>query len=227
VLRLTKTEMFIRYIFIALSIVAIVDNFIHQDMVTLASAGLTLLFLLLPPIVEKLIKITIPVSFRLIYLGFIISSMYLGEINSFFYRIPFWDIILHTASAMMLAYLTLLFMYIINRDEDIDQKLSPFFAAMFVFCVPVAMGAIWELFEFAVDKVFGVNMIKAIDPNDITRFYDYERGFFNSLHDMVMDISGAFVIALSAFIHLNSKGKYIPAFRILIKQFIKENPSLF
>jgi len=222
-----KAERYTRYLFIILSIAAVIDNLYRGDMVTVASAALTILFLLLPPVIERLLKISLPTSFKIIYLVFIIASMYLGEIHSFFYRLPVWDIILHTASAMMLAYITFLMVFVLNRDNDINLKLSPFFIAIFVFCVPVALGAVWEVFEFAVDKIFGVNMIKAIDPNDITRFYDYRRGFMNSLHDMVMDTSGAFIIATGAYIYLKKQGKAFTTFGYLINQFMEKNPSLF
>jgi hypothetical protein len=222
-----KAERWLRYFIILLSLVACIDNIIKGDWVSVASAGLTVVFLLLPPLLEKLLRITLPVSFKWIYLAFVFASMYLGETHSFFYRIPCWDIILHTASAMLLAYLAWILIFVLNHDKNIDRKLSPFFMALFVFCAPVALGGVWELFEYAADKVFGVNMIKAIAPNDLTRFYDYQRGFLNSLHDMVMDSGGALVIAVCTYIHYKTQGRFSRAFGILKRQFNEANPSLF
>ena len=223
----SRLEFYARWIFIFLSLMPCVYRFYIGDWVSAAAAGLTIILLLLPPLLEKLLKITLPNSYKYIYLVFIIASMYLGELHSFFYRIVWWDIMLHTASAMMLAYLTWLLAYVINHDADLDKKVRPFFIALFVFCVPVALGAIWEMFEFAADKVLGVNMIKAIAPGDITRFYDYQRGFYNSLHDMIMDTSGALLVAIGVYLHLFKKDKSKSGFSILINQFIDANPSIF
>jgi uncharacterized membrane protein YjdF len=40
------------------------------------------------------------------------------------------------------------------------------FIAFLSFCVAMAIGGIWEIFEFAMDQVFGMNMQKSglIDP---------------------------------------------------------------
>ncbi len=222
-----RIERLLRGLFILLSLVALGDNVIRGDWVTVASAVLTVLFLQLPPLVEKLLKIKLPLSFRWTYLAFIVASMYLGELHSFFYRVPVWDIILHTASAMGLAYITFILAFTLNRRRDLGRVLSPLFVALFVFSLPVALGAVWELFEYAADRVLGVNMIKAIAPGDHTRFYDYRRGFLNSLHDLLMDSAGAFAVAAGVYLYLRRAGKYLSFFGLPLKQFIRDNPSLF
>lgn len=222
----TRIELVLRLLFVLLSLVAAVQSYLIRDWVSVASAGLTILFLLLPPLLEKILRIRLPLSFRWIYLSFIFASMYLGELHSFFYRILFWDIILHTASAMLLAYIAWLLVFVLNRRADLEQYLSPLFMAIFIFSAPVALGAVWELFEYAADKVFGVNMIKAIAPGDATRFYDYQRGFLNSLHDLLMDSAGALAVALAAYFHVRSGGKKLRWFTYLKDSFLQANPHL-
>lgn len=221
-----KIELLLRLVFVVLSLVTAVQSYLIGDWVSLAAAGLTILFLLLPGLIEKILRIRLPLCFRWIYLGFIVASMYLGELHSFFYRILYWDIILHTASAMLLAYIAWLLVFVLNRRDDLEQYLSPLFIAIFIFSAPVALGAVWELFEYAADKLFGVNMIKAIAPGDATRFYDYRRGFLNSLHDLLMDSAGALAVALAAYFHLRSGGKKLPWFSYLKDNFLKANPHL-
>jgi len=223
----SRMEIYLRYLFIILSTYAAVQSGLKSDWVSVASAVLTILFLLLPPLLEKLLKIKLPLSFRWIYLGFIFASMYLGETLSFFYRIMFWDVILHTASAMMLANIAFLLLYVLNRNSKIDRLLSPLCAAIFVFSAPVALGAVWELFEYAADLIFGVNMIKAIAPGDASRFYNYKLGFLNSLHDLLMDAIGALIIALAVYMHMKSGGRKLRLMAYLKDSFIDSNPNLF
>jgi hypothetical protein len=223
----TRIELLLRLLFIILSLVSAVQSYLVRDWVSLASAGLTILFLLLPPVVEKILRMRLPMSFRWIWLGFIIASMYLGELHSFFYRIVLWDIILHTLSAMLLAYIAFLLLYVLTGSSDLKDKVSPLLAAIFVFSAPVALGAVWELFEYAADMIFGVNMIKAIAPGDLTRFYDYQRGFLNSLHDLLMDALGALVTAACSYFYLQGKHRFFAAFGYLKDRFLQANPHLF
>ena len=45
------------------------------------------------------------------------------------------------------------------------MNLSPVFIAVFAFCFALAMGAVWEIYEFTMDSVFGTNMQKYMLDN--------------------------------------------------------------
>ena len=58
--------------------------------------GLTLGLLILPSILTRRLKIELPTTLEIIILLFIFAAEILGEINSFYIRVPNWDTMLHT-----------------------------------------------------------------------------------------------------------------------------------
>src|SRR3546814_16435775 len=60
--------------------------------------------------------------------------------------------------------------YILNEDRHVDLHMRPSFLAVFAFCFSQAIGALWEIFEFTMDQVFGLTMQKPMlgDPSGLT-----------------------------------------------------------
>ena len=104
--------------------------------------------------------IEIPRVMFLLYIGFLYCAIFLGEVRSFYYIVPHWDTILHACSGVMLGALGFSMIAIFNNTERIPLNLSPFFIAAFAFCFALAMGALWEIYEFSADALFGTNMQK-------------------------------------------------------------------
>ena len=63
---------------------------------------LTLFLFVLPSIASSILKITLPSVLEIIILLFIFSAEILGELNSFYIRIPHWDTMLHTINGCRL-----------------------------------------------------------------------------------------------------------------------------
>ena len=102
----------------------------------------------------------IPRVMLVLYIAFLYCAIFLGEVRSFYYAVPQWDTILHTMSGAMLGALGFSMIAIFNNAERIPLNLSPVFIALFAFCFALAMGAVWEIYEFTMDSVFGTNMQK-------------------------------------------------------------------
>lgn len=96
--------------------------------------------------------------------------------------------------------------------------MKPGFVALFAFVFAVALGALWEVFEFAMDSLFGMNMQKAIlgDPSGLT----------DTMWDLIVDAAGALVIAVLGRQWLRTAGtdSFLEAW---IDRFIEDNPQLF
>lgn len=222
-----RLERYARYIIMLLSAYALIDNYLLGDMITLASAALTVLLLMLPSFIQMVSKLRIPVSVRVVYLIFIICAMYLGEIHSFFYRFLWWDEMLHTSSAMMLAYVSFIFIDALDDSGKGAAGLNPALVASFVFCFTLAFGVIWELFEFAADELLGVNMLKGRDPFVAGSVYSYEKALVNTMIDLMLDGAGGLIIALSTWFHLKYPKGILTGFNLLKRQVMDQNPGLF
>lgn len=222
-----KIEKIMCYFFLFLTSIAIVGSIQYRYWETLLSAFLTFVLLLLPTIFYKRTKIFIPPSFQIIILLFIFASMYLGAVHHYFYRFWWWDIMLHSISAVILGYIGFLLIYALNKDKNIHIKLSPFFIALFTFCFASTVGIVWEIFEFGVDSILGVNMQRAKDLEEAYGFFDTRLGVIDTMRDLAVNTLGALLASIIGYYYSKRKISSASPFTKLKNQFIEENPSLF
>jgi len=75
---------------------------------------------------------------------------------------------------------------------------KPGFVAVFAFMFSVGIGALWEIFEFPMDRIFATNMQKPMlgDPSGPT----------DTMWDLIVDTVGAAAIALMGYRYLKTTG---------------------
>ncbi|MFO7818087.1 MAG: hypothetical protein R6V39_10475, partial [Desulfovibrionales bacterium] len=96
--------------------------------------------------------------------------------------------------------------------------LNPGFVAFFAFLFAVGTGALWEIFEFSMDSLVGMNMQKGMLGD--------ESGLTDTMFDLMVDTLGALVIAVLGFKYLRTAGTQSFLER-WIADFIARNPHLF
>ena len=121
---------------------------------------LTQFLLLLPSIASSVLKITLPSVLEAIILVFIFAAEILGELNSFYVRIPHWDTMLHTINGFCCAAIGFALVDILNRHKRFSVKLSPLYLAFAAFCFSMTVGVVWEIFEYSADFFFASDMQK-------------------------------------------------------------------
>ena len=186
------------------AIVAIgaVLSLIDSDWEKFALSLLVLFTLFLPSIIEKKFCVEYPNFFEVIIVAFLFCSIYLGSINSFYDMIWWWDLVLHALSGIIIAAIGFSLVDILNSNERLALKLSPIFVALFSFSFALALGTIWEIFEFAMDSIFGMNMQKS--------------GLVDTMWDLIVDAVGALIFSVVTYYKLKYKGRI--HFRIRIKK---------
>ncbi len=145
---------------------------------------LTLVLFIIPYIIERQFKIEIPDDLEIIILIFIFSAEILGELNSFYTRIPGWDTMLHTINGFIMGAIGLSLMELLNKNENIKIMLSPIFVAIVSFCFSMTIGVLWEFFEFGMDMTFNtdaqkdyiINRINSVkfDENNLNKVHSIE-----------------------------------------------------
>jgi len=119
----------------------------------------SLVLFLIPFFIESKFKISIPSTLEIIVLCFIFSAEILGEINSFYVRIPHFDTILHTINGFICAGIGFALIDLLNGNIK-DIKLSPLFVSIVAFCFSMTVGVMWEVFEYSADQLLGFDMQK-------------------------------------------------------------------
>ncbi len=162
--------------------------------------------MLLPGILSKKLKITIPSNMYFLFVIFLYCAIFLGEISKFYYNVAHWDTILHTFSGAMLGALGFSIISIINKKRVFDICLSPFFIAFFAFCFAVTVGVFWEIYEFSFDSLFGLNMQKfALESG---KLLVGQAALVDTMKDLIVDCIGALVMAIIGYIGLKNKRKW-------------------
>ncbi|MGI5935210.1 MAG: hypothetical protein ACOX7I_00140 [Oscillospiraceae bacterium] len=121
---------------------------------------LTLVLFMVPSIVERRLKIDLPNTMEIIVLLFIFAAEILGELGSFFIRVPHWDTMLHTLNGFLMAALGFALVDIFNRNPRFHFNLSPAFMSFVAFCFSITVGVMWEFFEFFADRLLNWDMQK-------------------------------------------------------------------
>lgn len=172
---------------------------------------------LLPAVLGRRFQVYIPAEFQILAVIFVFAALFLGEIQSYYIRIWWWDIALHTSSGLLMGLLGFLLIYVLNESENIDIHMLPRFVAMFAFLFAVAVGALWEIFEFAMDQVFGTQMQKPMlnDPSGLT----------DTMWDMIVNTLGALAISALGWWYMEQRERSF--IEVWIRKFIERNPRLF
>lgn len=170
-----------------------------------------------PVLFSERLPVYIPPEVHVSVIIFVFASIFLGEIRGYYLRIWWWDIAIHTSSGLLLGIFGFLLVYVLNENSRINVYLHIRFVALFAFLFAVATGAMWEIFEFGMDRIFGTNMQKPMfsDPSGLT----------DTMWDLIVDTLGAAAISLLGWWYMKRRERsFIDAW---IQKFIEKNPGLF
>lgn len=170
----------------------------------------------LPNIISKKTKIVIPSNMYIMYVLFLWGAVFLGEVRNYYYRVPYWDTILHTFSGAMLGALGFSFVNILNKHEKVHVELAPIFVAIFAFGFAISLGVIWEIYEFLADGALGLNMQK-FALEDGTQLVG-RTAVSDTMEDLIVDSIGALTMCLVGYISLKYKKGWIEKLLIKMKK---------
>ena len=171
----------------------------------------------LAPAISRRLSVQIPSEVELTAVLFVFATLFLGEVKDWYERYWWWDAALHTSSGLLLGMLGFMIVYVLNEDKAVDIHMRPVFVALFAFFFAVGLGAIWEVFEFAMDEWFGTNMQPptATDPSGLT----------DTMQDLIVDTIGAAVVSLWGWRYL--KRPHASRIDSWAARFIAQHPRLF
>lgn len=182
----------------------------HQWLNTFAVLGI-LFLTFLPKMLRHNLRVYLPIEFDFLAIVFIFAAIFLGEIHSYYTKFWWWDIILHSSSGFLLGLAGFLAVYILNEEKRIHLQMKPAFVALFAFAFAVMLGAVWEIFEFSMDTIFGVHMQRS--------------GLIDTMGDLIVDTLGALVISILGYFYVRTDKSLI--FNRMVHRFVDKNPRLF
>ncbi|MCO5128116.1 MAG: hypothetical protein M9957_12900 [Rhodobacteraceae bacterium] len=173
--------------------------------VSAATFGLSIL----PVVASRRFGIRLPVRFFAWIVLFVFGTIFLGEAFDFYTRYWWWDVILHAGSAVGFGLAGFLFVFMLFEG---DRYAAPAWAVAFIsFCFALSIGTLWEIFEFAMDQIFGLNMQKS--------------GLIDTMWDLIVDTLGASIGAIAGLSYL--KGQELGGLTAAIREFVAANRRFF
>lgn len=183
----------------------------HKYQAGAATLGI-LIITFLPYFMSSLLHFRIPAEVETLSIVFVYLSLFLGEVHGYYTKYWWWDMVLHTTSGLLGGMIGFLLVYVLNNNKKINLNLTPEFIALFAFMFAMGMGALWEIFEYAVDTLLGGNM--------------QGTGVEDTMSDLVVDCGGGLAVSLLGYFYLSRKGKDHFLKRI-IRKFVVANPRIF
>lgn len=172
-------------------------------------SGATLALSMAPVGLARWVDVKVPPSFVAAIVLFVAGTLFLGEVFDFYERFWWWDIAMHGGSAIGFGLIGFVLVFMMFQGDRFAAP--PVAVAFFAFCFALAVGAMWEIFEFGMDQIFGLNMQKS--------------GLLDTMGDLIVDTVGALIGASVGFLYL--KGRALGGPMGMIDQFVSRNPRLF
>lgn len=199
-------------------------EFIHVKadyFLAFAQSVLGIIVMFLPDLFERRLHLDVPSYLTVIYLIFLYGAIFLGEVRYFYYRIPYWDMILHGLSAAMLGLIGFSLVFMLNSNDKVSMNLSPGFVCLFAFAFAVMIGVFWEFYEYTFDGIWGMNMQKFMTEDGVQ--FVGRAALQDTMQDLMVDAAGAGIVCIFNFFVMNSDTQWLKRFKFeKIKRKCKE-----
>lgn len=173
------------------------------------SGTVVLLLTFTPAMLERRLKLTLPVEFTLVTCVILYASFALGEVRDFYEKIWWWDLALHGLSALTIGIIGFLCIYVFYMTNRVSVAAG--WIATITFALAVSVGTIWEVFEFLMDHYLGLNMQKS--------------GLVDTMTDLIINATGAALAALLGFFYVRDQDSLF-ARRVLRAWEKRRHPSI-
>jgi hypothetical protein len=150
------------------------------------SGSIVLLLTFAPALIERHLRVPLPVELTLIISVFLYASFALGEVSDFYEKIWWWDLALHGVAALTIGIIGFLSIYVFYMTHRI--QIAAGWIATITFALAVSLGTIWEIFEFLMDWNFGLNMQKS--------------GLVDTMTDLMINAAGAAIAAVIGYFYV-------------------------
>ncbi len=191
---------------VGLSLAVLQQNWFHTTVIS----GI-LVLTALPLVLGRRFDVRIPAEFELVAVLFIFLSLFMGWVHGYYLRFAWWDAALHVGSGLALGVLGFTLVWALNQNPAAEVHMRPGFIAFFAFTFAVSAGALWEIFEYAMDVWFQADMQWG--------------GLEDTMWDLILDAASAAVMAGLGYGWLRSgRDSFLERW---IHRFVTENPALF
>lgn len=170
-------------------LVVTVGALIERQWLGAFSGSVVLLLTFAPALIERHLRVPLPVELTLITCLFLYASFALGEVRDFYEKFWWWDLALHGVAALTIGIIGFLGIYVFYMTHRI--QIAAGWIATITFALAVSLGTLWEIFEFLMDWNFGLNMQKS--------------GLIDTMTDLMINAVGAGIAAVIGYFYVHDE----------------------
>ncbi len=172
--------------------------FFYQGM---ATAGV----LTFPFLLEVGRRLYIPPATKAILMVFVFASLFMGSVNGWYDRLQWWDSMLHFLSGPMIGLAGYSLVLVARARGRGAAGSSHALDLLFIFCLIMTIGTVWEIVEYTLDATLGMNMQRNADGG----------GLYDTMKDILFNTLGALLFTLAA--HFGLRGRFALLGRLAIQ----------
>jgi hypothetical protein len=193
------TSHFLKIVMIILLIIAIWNN----NWTGVFGCVLGIILSIIPSILKRNYSITLPWFLDLL-IAFALFLHIGGVVLYAYIIIPGYDTITHFVSSIVIAFLAFVVIYLLDIYWD-GLHMDKYAMAFVVVVFTMAMGVLWEFFEWSIDMVFGTTE---------------QLGLYDTMKDLLIDTGAGLFMAFIG-VNMIKRGKFQDLVDGLDKQFNK------
>lgn len=164
---------------------------------------------ILPCAFARWYNVELPDSFLVTITLFIYATIFLGDAFQFYDRFWWWDIPLHGLSAVGFGLIGFLIAFMLFEGDK--YAAPPIVICIIAACFAITIGVIWEIFEYGMDRFFGLQM--------------QQEGLVDTMEDLILGVVGASLGATAGYFYL--KGRSLGGLTSAIAAFVNQNKRLY
>lgn len=183
---INRIELTIALVLQAGILIVTVGALVERQWLGAFSGSIVLLLTFAPALIERHLRVPLPVELTLFTSVFLYASFALGEVRDFYEKIWWWDLALHGVAALTIGIIGFLSIYVFYMTHRI--QIAAGWIATITFALAVSLGTLWEIFEFLMDWNFGLNMQKS--------------GLVDTMTDLMINAAGAAIAAVIGYFYV-------------------------
>jgi hypothetical protein len=179
-------SLFLKIIMVILLIISIWN----LDWVWILGSVLAIIISLIPTVLKRNFNVTLPwmLDFLIVFALFLHIG---GGVLNAYHTIPLYDKFAHFISSILVTFLAFISIYILDKYWD-GLHMDKYAMAFFVVITAMALGVVWEFYEWGTDLVFGTNE---------------QWGLQDTMSDLLVDTIGGIIVAIIG-VSLIKKGRF-------------------
>ncbi len=185
--------------------------------------GLCVLWMAGVFLIELILRVRLPLFVEITLMTFAFLATALSTVFGFYGLIPSWDTIMHTASGFIFSICGLCLAHLVFRDR-LKGTFQTVIFLLFAFLFALAVGYVWELFEFTGDSIMKDSNLQGYNNDFVKKLEDgtYIKnslrgsGLIDTMTDMFVNFGGAAVFFIGMLVLFLKKPAALNAFRPVV-----------